>query len=203
MSDMAYRTSPAPDKRGGSRAQTGDKAPLALHHAPVIRAAPDPLADPTADLGESVAAPVRKPARAKPRTAKAPERQAFSPPAPIPAWARASERAGQGDPLFAAGAGLALLDAHLRRDPPCAGALRSRLALMSTAASAKILRLNADAAALDARKDRSRCDVDRLGTGYSGNRSSAPCFPWSFGPRGQRARNGSAPLWRTSPSSVA
>ena len=68
--------------------------------------------------------------------------------APVPAWARASGRAGQGDPLFFAGAGLALLDAFLRRDPPCAGALRSRLALMSAAASAKILRLNADEGAL-------------------------------------------------------
>ena len=50
--------------------------------------------------------------------------------------------------MFAAGAGLALLDAYLRRDPPCAGALRQRLALMSAAASAKILRLNADEGAL-------------------------------------------------------
>ena len=82
--------------------------------------------------------------------AKALERQAFPAPvpAPVPAWARASGRAGEGDLLFAAGAGLALLDAHLRRDPPCAGVLRSRLALMSTAASAKILRVNADEAAL-------------------------------------------------------
>jgi hypothetical protein len=47
-----------------------------------------------------------------------------------------------------AGAGLALLDAVLRADPPDAGALRARLALQSAAASAKILRLNADAAAL-------------------------------------------------------
>ena len=36
----------------------------------------------------------------------------------------------------------------LRADPPAAGALRSRLALQSAAASAKILRLNADEAAL-------------------------------------------------------
>ncbi len=43
---------------------------------------------------------------------------------------------------------LALLDAHLRHDPPAAGALRSRLALHSAAASARILRLNADAVAL-------------------------------------------------------
>jgi hypothetical protein len=57
-------------------------------------------------------------------------------------------RAGEGEPLFAAGAGLALLDAFLHTDPPAAGALRSRLALQSAAASAKILRLNTDAAAL-------------------------------------------------------
>ena len=50
--------------------------------------------------------------------------------------------------LFFAGAGLALLDAILRRDPPAAGALRARLALQSAAASAKILRLNADQGAL-------------------------------------------------------
>jgi hypothetical protein len=112
----------------------------------VIRADADLLADPPADLGESVAAPARKRARAKPNIAKAPERQTL--PTPVPAWARASGRAGQGDPLFAAGAALALLDACLRRDPPSTGALRSRLALMSAAASAKILRLNADEGAL-------------------------------------------------------
>ena len=50
--------------------------------------------------------------------------------------------------MFAAGAGLALLDAFLRADPPAAGALRARLALQSAAASAKILRLNADEGAL-------------------------------------------------------
>ena len=78
-------------------------------------------------------------------SAKAPETQAFPPSAP--SWARASGRAGE-DPLFAAGASLALLDAHLRRAPPCVGALRSRMALQSAAASAKILRLNADQGAL-------------------------------------------------------
>jgi len=41
-----------------------------------------------------------------------------------------------------------LLDAHLRSDPPAVGALRARLALQSAAASATILRLNADAVAL-------------------------------------------------------
>jgi Protein of unknown function (DUF1403) len=70
------------------------------------------------------------------------------PPLAAPSWARANGRAGESDPLFAAGAGLALLDAHLRCDLPYAGALRSRLALISAAASTKILRLNADAGAL-------------------------------------------------------
>jgi Protein of unknown function (DUF1403) len=50
--------------------------------------------------------------------------------------------------LFATGAALALLDAALRLEPPAAGALRARLALQRAAASAKILRLNADQAAL-------------------------------------------------------
>jgi Protein of unknown function (DUF1403) len=114
----------------------------------VIRADPAFLADPTADLGERVPAPLRTRASEKRTPANAPESQAFHPPALIPSWARASGRAGQGEPLFFAGAGLALLDAFLRRDPPSAGALRARLALQSAAASAKILRLNADTAAL-------------------------------------------------------
>jgi hypothetical protein len=109
----------------------------------MIRADPDLPATLADDLGEGVTAPLRKRARAKPGSAKALETQAFPPPAPVPAWARAIGRA-DGDPLFFAGAGLALLDARLRRDPPAAGALRARLALQSAAASAKILRLNAD-----------------------------------------------------------
>ena len=68
----------------------------------------------------------------------------------------------QGEPLFAAGAGLALLDACLRADLPAASALRARLALRSAAASAKILRLNADEAAL---RDLSFAVGDPLGPG--------------------------------------
>jgi hypothetical protein len=113
----------------------------------VIRAELDPLSDPAPTFGEGGATTLPRRARAKPSAAKAPERQAF-PPTPIPAWARASGRAGEGDSLFAAGAALALLDAFLRHDPPAAGALRSRLALQTAAASAKILRLSADEAAL-------------------------------------------------------
>ena len=121
---------------------------IRTHHAPVIRADFQLLADRIPDREDCVPAPPATRMRAKTRQAKTSERNAPPVPAPIPAWARASGRAGQGDPLFAAGAGLALLDACLRSDPPAAGALRSRLALQSAAASAKILRLNADAAAL-------------------------------------------------------
>ena len=114
----------------------------------MIRADLTLVPDPLADLGEAVPAPLRRSAGTTRTLAKAPETQAFPPPASVPAWARANGRAGEGDPLFAAGAALALLDAYLRRDPPCAGALRSRLALNSAAASAKILRVNADEGAL-------------------------------------------------------
>jgi Protein of unknown function (DUF1403) len=112
----------------------------------VIRAdltlVPDPVADPQAT------APARLPGmRTKQTSAKAAETQLLPPPAAIPSWARPSGRA-DGDPLFFAGASLALLDAYLRGDPPAAGALRARLALQSTTASAKILRLNADEGAL-------------------------------------------------------
>jgi hypothetical protein len=113
----------------------------------VIRADLTLVPDPSADLGEGGPAPLRRRGRSQ-QTSKAPERLAFPPSPPTPSWARASGTAGEGDPLFAAGASLALLDAHLRRDPPAAGALRSRLALISAAASAKILRLNADTAGL-------------------------------------------------------
>jgi hypothetical protein len=112
---------------------------------PDLTLVPDPLAD----LGEGGPAPLRRSAATRRTSAKAPETQVFPSlaTAPVPAWARASGRA-DGDPLFAAGATLALLDAHLRRDPPAAGALRARLALQSAAASAKILRLNTHEGAL-------------------------------------------------------
>ena len=140
-----YRTRPPHDKQGGFLATERDKAPHGTHHAQVIRADIELLVDrPPAPLERAPAAP-RQPRRTP---TKSPERQAFSPPAPVPAWARANGRAGQGDPLFTAGAGLALLDACLRADPPAAGALRGRLALQSAAASAKILRVNADQGAL-------------------------------------------------------
>ena len=128
--------------------QTSDKAPPTIHAGRVIRADPDLLADPAADPDATAPAPRPKGARAKQSPSNPLRQRDFPsvPAAPVPAWA--SGRAGEGDPLFAAGAALALLDAFLRRDPPPAGALRTRLALMSAAASAKILRVNADEGAL-------------------------------------------------------
>jgi hypothetical protein len=127
-----------------------DEAPRRTHHGNVIRAHLTLVPDPIADLGGAVPAPGPRHARPARKPADALIRQPFPSlaAAPVPAWARASGRAGQGEPLFFAGAGLALLDAFLRGDPLCAGALRSRLALISAAASAKILRLNADEGAL-------------------------------------------------------
>jgi hypothetical protein len=116
----------------------------------VIRADLDLLPGSADDPDGTAPAPPSRGVRAR-RSASNPLGQQPFPPlaaAPVPSWARASGRAGQGDPLFFAGAGLALLDAFLRRDPPAASALRQRLALTSAAASAKILRVNADEGAL-------------------------------------------------------
>jgi hypothetical protein len=110
----------------------------------VIRAEPKPLPEPIADLVVGDVDAPRTSRRNKRDARKAPERQAFAPPAFVPSWAKFSSRAGEDDTLFSAGASLALLDAFLRQDPPCAGALRQRLALQSAAASAKILRLRTD-----------------------------------------------------------
>ena len=115
----------------------------------MIRADLTLVPDPIADLDKADPPPGLRHARPAQKSADALIRQPFPSlaAAPVPAWARASGRA-DGDPLFFAGASLALLDAFLRRDPPAAGALRSRLALQSAAASAKILRLNAGEGAL-------------------------------------------------------
>jgi hypothetical protein len=141
----AYRTCQPHDKRGGFLATQRDKPPHKTHHREVIRPDLELLADAPPDGEDCVLAPPAKRARAKQTPSKTPERRTLP---PVPAWARASGRAGEGEPLFAAGAALALLDAALHAEPPAAGALRARLALQSTAAAAKVLRLNADAAAL-------------------------------------------------------
>ncbi len=112
----------------------------------MIRANLIPFPSPTAAPGEGTPVQPQRRGRAQRTPTNPLGPQSFPSPAvtPVPAWARANGRAGEGDPLFAAGAGLALLDAHLRHDPPCAGALRARMALKSATASAKILRVNAD-----------------------------------------------------------
>jgi hypothetical protein len=114
----------------------------------VIRVEPDSLFAPPADMAVASADAPRPRRPSKRDAAKAPERQAFAPPALVPLWAKVSGRAGEGELLFAAGAGLALLDAFLRREPPGGPVLRQRLALHAAAASAKVLRLRADEAAL-------------------------------------------------------
>ena len=110
----------------------------------MIRADLSIVSDPPAALAAAVSAPVRRTARAGRAAPKAQEPLRIP---PLPGWARASGK-GEGNAHFAAGAALALLDAHLRQDPPAAGALRQRLALASAAASGKLLRLNADVGAL-------------------------------------------------------
>ena len=168
-----------------------------IHHALVIRADLDLPATLADDLGEGVTATLRKRARATPNTAKAPERHTPPPPASVPAWARAGGRAGEGEPLFFAGAGLALLDAFLRRDPPAASALRSRLALTSAAASAKILRLNADEGALrDLRFAVGDDPARRQGCSASGG-SSLAGRPASTPAGSPRRRRRSTWLYRT------
>jgi hypothetical protein len=112
----------------------------------VIRADLSLVADPPTALEPPGSAPLRRSAQSRQAAPKTLAPPGVSP-LTLPAWARANGR-GEGDPRFAAGAALALLDAHLRSDPPAAGALRARLALASAATSAKLLRLNADAAAL-------------------------------------------------------
>ena len=145
---QSYRTLQAPDSPGALPAFGRDKAPPRTHAGAVIRTEPNPIPARAADLliGDGDALPPR--GRRKRKDPKTPRRQNFAPPAMVPSWARATGRAGEGDALFAAGAGLALLDAFLRRDPPCAGVFRQRLALQAAAASAKILRLRADADSL-------------------------------------------------------
>ena len=81
-----------------------------------------------------------------------------APPNPLlerafPSWARPPKQPAVGadansDAAFFAGAGLALLDQIVRRDPPFAGALRQRLALRAAAACAALARHREDLSAL-------------------------------------------------------
>ena len=115
----------------------------------VIRADLDLLADRPPDPLERVPAPPAKRARAKPNPGENPGTASLSAAGAGPGLG-AGERKGR--------AGRSAVRRRRRprsarrlscaRDPPAAGALRARLALQSAAASAKILRLNADEGAL-------------------------------------------------------
>ena len=116
----------------------------------VIRADLDPRSRPRSPTSaRAFPRRLRQRARAKRTAANALDRQAF----PL---AGAGPGLGAGERKGRAGRSAVLRRRRaracstlvLRRDPPAAGALRSRLALQSAAASAKILRLNADEGAL-------------------------------------------------------
>ena len=108
---QSYRTSPPHDKRGGIVATQRDKPPRKIHHAAVIRADLKLLADRLLTVQDGVSAPPREARASQDESSENPGTADPVRRASIPAWARASGRAGEGDPLFAAGAGLALLDA--------------------------------------------------------------------------------------------
>ena len=65
------------------------------------------VSDPVSDLSEAVAAPSIRRSRTQANSPKVPELRAFPPPPAVPAWARATGRAGESEPLFFAGVSLA------------------------------------------------------------------------------------------------
>jgi len=89
----------------------------------------------------------------------------------FPSWARppngpAVGAGAGGDAAFFAGAGLALLDASLRENPPFAGALRQRLALRAATACAGLARHREDSSALR--------DAEHLSADAGGNAPTSP-----------------------------
>ena len=129
----AYRTFLPHDKRGAFCCENVANRRTRLDHAPAICAEFQLLADVPPGREDCVPAPPATRARAEANPRENPRAARPSAAGADPVWARASGRAGQGEPLFAAGAGPALLDAAVRAEPPAAGALRARLALQSAA----------------------------------------------------------------------
>jgi len=89
----------------------------------------------------------------------------------FPTWARPPNGPAVGadvgfEAAFRAGAGLALLDAVLRADPPFAGALRQRLALRAATACAALARHREDERALR--------DAEHLSPGAGGGAHTSP-----------------------------
>ena len=155
----------------------------------VIRADLDRLAEPPPDVPERLPAPPAKRARAKtshrenPGSGKPFRRRRRS----RPGRGRA-EGQGRAIPCLPPAPGLRFSTPVCARDPPAAGALRARLALQSAAASAKILRLNADEAAL---RDLRFAVGSRLGP----RRSCSRCGATSPAGRPASTRAGSS-TWR-------
>jgi Protein of unknown function (DUF1403) len=107
-----------------------------------------PVVDPPE--AAAVAAPKRRP-----RRLAAPDSSPCNPllQQSFPQWARspttpAFDAAASFEAAFRAGAGLALLDAALRENPPFSGALRQRLALRAATSCAALARHREDSAAL-------------------------------------------------------
>ena len=149
---MAILSDIPPPRQAGriSPQNSVTKRRATIHHAPSDSRRPRTCSPtwPTTPAS-GVPAPLRKRARAKPGTAKAPERHSLSA-AGVGPGLGAGERKGRGgrSPVRRRRRPRASRRLSCAHDPPAAGALRSRLALQSAAASAKILRLNADEAAL-------------------------------------------------------
>ena len=140
LSDMIKRQTSAADNAQIS----ADKAPRSSHHD---RMQFDP-SDPFFSAPAARAAPATRPRRRPPVESASPQSPLNY--RPFPSWARLDPKVQDAGTaaFFAAGASLALLDGILRQNPPFAGALRNRLALRAAAASARILRMREDEAAL-------------------------------------------------------
>jgi hypothetical protein len=121
-----------------------------------------PAADP---LGEAPVAAPRRRSRRLVASSFAPTNPLFE--QVFPSWARPpKEPVAQSDAAFFAGAGLALVDAGMRDNPPFAGALRQRLALRAAAACAALARYREDSSALR--------DAEHLSPNAGGNASTSP-----------------------------
>ena len=146
---QAYRTSPPHDKRGGIVATQRDKPPRKIHHAPVIRADLKLLADPPPDREDGVPAPPREARASQDKSSENPGTARLSAAGADPGLG-AGERKGRGgrSPVCRRRRARASrrLSCAPTRPPPgrCAPASRCR----APRPRAKILRLNADEAAL-------------------------------------------------------
>ena len=168
----------------------------------VIRADLDPRSRPNRRPRRGRSRAVAAARGDEPDLGESPGNAAFPPPAAVPTWARASGRAGEGDPLFAAGAGLALLDAC----PAPRSARRRRAALAPGAAERR--RLRQDPAPQRRRRRAARPALRRWATPLGLRRSS--CRSGATSPAGRpastppaRRRGGAARPGLSDPNGLA